>query len=86
MHKQEPAHGGSTACVHSTTNVKNRGISRVGHWVKFTLRNCALISASPYLGAVCLGREFKGVGMGNLGPEDMPSTVYVSHNDKPIGV
>lgn len=55
---------GSAVSVHSTTNVKTRGISRVGHGVKFTLRNCALISASPYLGAVCLGEIVQGGGDG----------------------
>lgn len=56
--------GGSAASVHPTTNMKTRGVSRVGHGVKFTLRNCALISASPYLGAVCLGRESSRGGDG----------------------
>lgn len=69
---------GSAVSVHSTTNVKTRGISRVGHGVKFTLRNFALISASPYLGAVCLGRDSSGVGMGYLGSKDMPSTVFLT--------
>lgn len=42
--------------VHSIINRKTREISRVGHGVKFTLRNSVHIAKLSYFEAVYIGR------------------------------